>query len=171
MLRITTAVSGQACDDTAGRLDAVHIGHRDIHHHHVWTLLLGQPDAIPAVRRLAHHGHIGLPLEQRAQSVAHHRVIVSQQYANGHGMLPFDAAQFDHRQFGADHRSPAGFGIDLDLTAKAADALFHAKNSQAADEAGIEAGAVVPYAEKHLVAVPRAPPLRSSGRWHAAPSC
>ena len=55
MLRITTAVRGLRGQDPARGLDAVHVGHGDIHHHHVGRLLLSQADAVAAVGGLGHH--------------------------------------------------------------------------------------------------------------------
>jgi hypothetical protein len=72
----------QRSGEPAGGLDAVQLGHRDVHDDDVGLQLLGQPDGFPAVAGLAGDLHVGLRLQDHPKAVTDHGVIVSQQDAD-----------------------------------------------------------------------------------------
>jgi hypothetical protein len=61
-------------------LDSVELGHRDIHHHHVRAQLQHLLHRLASVRRDGCHTHVGLRVQQHAQSVAHNAVIIHHDY-------------------------------------------------------------------------------------------
>ena len=86
MLRASTRVCGLAATQAARGLDAVQLGHGDVHHHDVGLQLLGQFDGFAAVGGLADDLHIGLRAEDHLEALADHGVVVSQQDADSfHG--------------------------------------------------------------------------------------
>ena len=66
-------------EDAPGGLDAVEAGHRDVHHNGVGQEGVGLLDGRVAVGGLAHHNHVGFALQQGAQAVAHHLVVVDEE--------------------------------------------------------------------------------------------
>ena len=70
------------CPDLARGLDAVQPRHDQVHQHDVRSQGLRQPDALVAVAGLAHDRHVGLQLEEGAQALPHHLVIVHDQEAD-----------------------------------------------------------------------------------------
>ena len=60
------------------RLDAVQLRHGDIHDHHVRMQLQRQAYCLPSVCGIPDNTDVGLRLQQNAQAVAHHGVIVCQ---------------------------------------------------------------------------------------------
>ena len=66
--------------DAPGGVDAVDVGHADVHDDHVRRECPGLLDGLPAITGLADHGDIRLALQQRAQPLAQQRVIVCQQH-------------------------------------------------------------------------------------------
>ena len=63
----------------AGGIDAVEIGHVQIHDDHAGLQPAGQLDGSPAVFGFGHHRHARLLFNQRTQAIAHDFVIVGQQ--------------------------------------------------------------------------------------------
>ena len=70
------------------RLDAADARHENVHQDHLGAELLGEPDGLVAVLRLAHHIDPVLLFEQRAQPFAHDLVIVDQQQLQRFAHLP-----------------------------------------------------------------------------------
>ncbi len=65
-----------------GKLDAVHLGQRNVHHNDIRDELPGQPEGGPAVARLTHDGEIRIGADQRLQAGEHDRMIVDHQDAH-----------------------------------------------------------------------------------------
>ena len=82
MLSASTRVCGVGVGQAARGLDAVQLGHGDVHHHHVGLQFLGQFHGFAAVAGLAHDLHVGLRAQDHLESLAHHGVVVSQQDAD-----------------------------------------------------------------------------------------
>ena len=64
-----------------GRDQAVHPGHRDIHHDDVRLQRFRLLEDVIAVSRLADDSHVGLTVDQQLQSLAHGRVVVREKDA------------------------------------------------------------------------------------------
>jgi hypothetical protein len=62
----------------------VHLGHAQVHQHHVGREALHHADRLGAGGRLAGHLEVGRALEHVAQAVADHRVVVGDQQPDGH---------------------------------------------------------------------------------------
>ena len=76
-------------DDLARRLDAVELGHVQIHDDDVGLQRLGGGDRLGAGRRLAHDLRLAERREQRAEPSAEDRMVVGDEDANAfHGLLP-----------------------------------------------------------------------------------
>ena len=74
----------QHCDlgvlslDDPGRLDPVHVGHRDVHQDDIGQQLLRQPDSLGARLRLTDDLDLGIGREEHLEATAHYRVVVNQ---------------------------------------------------------------------------------------------
>ena len=84
IVSMTTRMSGSVWTDAAGGLDAVHLGHRDVHQDHVGLELAGQPHRLVAVGRLADDVE-ALFARATPQALAQHAVVVGQHEADRHG--------------------------------------------------------------------------------------
>ena len=84
IVSITMRISGTVLLDLAGGLDAVHLGHRDVHQDHVGLQLLGQPDGLVAVAGLADDVE-SLVGHRAAQTFAQHPMVVGQHQSDRHG--------------------------------------------------------------------------------------
>jgi hypothetical protein len=71
----------RALDDSSGGFDAVEQGHPDVHDDHIGLEGGGESDGVTAILGFAGNFQITLALQQRAQSSAHNRVIVSKENA------------------------------------------------------------------------------------------
>ena len=72
--------------DPARRLDAVHLGHHVVHHHHVGAIEQGQLDGLAARRGLGDDGHV-VGLQGVADQAADERVVVGDQRADAWGVF------------------------------------------------------------------------------------
>src|SRR6185369_10877210 len=79
---------GKSGNDLTGRLDAVQIGHGNIHNHHVRRQFQGGPDRVSAVVGLGDHFDIELFLDKAAQPVTDDFVIVGDNDPDAHGEAP-----------------------------------------------------------------------------------
>src|SRR6266536_219529 len=70
------------CDAAGGR-DTIHVGHAQIHQHHVWALLACKGDGSTAVRSLADDSDVG-GVKQQTEPCADEGLIVGEQHTN-HG--------------------------------------------------------------------------------------
>ena len=68
-------------DDPARRLEPVHAGHGDVHHHHVRVVVEAELDAFAAALGLGDH-HVALLLQRVAHHAASHGVVVDQDDAS-----------------------------------------------------------------------------------------
>ena len=84
MVSISTAARRGLRDDPARRLDAVQLGHLDVHQHHVGLAPAREIDRRRPVPGLADDLDAGLRLEDRAEAGAHERLIVGDEHADGH---------------------------------------------------------------------------------------
>src|SRR5258708_37321767 len=67
---------GIALDDLRGCVDAVKLGHGDIHYYDVWRKLLRHADSFPAIGCLTHHFDGGIGLQQESQTLANNAMVV-----------------------------------------------------------------------------------------------
>ncbi len=79
----STDVSGTQRPDPLGGGHPRQHGERQVHEHHVGTVLLGHVDGFLAVGRLSHDVEPGV-LQSPAQALAHHGVVVCNQYSYHH---------------------------------------------------------------------------------------
>jgi uncharacterized membrane protein YdfJ with MMPL/SSD domain len=66
--------------DLPGRGQAVELRHPDVHQHHISALLLGQPDRLPAGRRLADHSQVGRAVDHHPPPGPHQFLVVREQH-------------------------------------------------------------------------------------------
>lgn len=66
--------------DLPRRLQSVHAGHVDVHHHHIGLARRDKIQRAPAVRGLCHDQKIGLSFENAPEPFSHKTVIVDQQH-------------------------------------------------------------------------------------------
>ena len=71
-------------DDPARRLDAVELGHADVHEHDVGLEVVGHRHRLGAVGGLADDVEVVLGVEDHLEPGAHERLVVGDQDANGH---------------------------------------------------------------------------------------
>jgi hypothetical protein len=71
-------------DDLAGRLDAVHVRHADVHQHHIRIELAGERDRLGAVCGLADDLDVGFGAQDHPEAAAHKLLVVREQDANRH---------------------------------------------------------------------------------------
>jgi hypothetical protein len=74
---------GLAGTDLLGCLDAAHAGHLEVHQDHVGPQAFDRTRGLLAVLGFADHLDARLAVEQGSHALAHDRVVVSQQHANG----------------------------------------------------------------------------------------
>ena len=111
IVSMTTRTSGLRLVDSAGSLDAIHLGHRDVHQDHIGRELFGQLDRFETVGRLADHVEALLG-HRPAQSLTQHSVVVRQQEPDRHEQKPpcyrprnlVPAAQLAARRTGGSER-------------------------------------------------------------------
>ena len=99
-------------------LDAVQFRHGNIHHDHVRASLLHPAHRLPPVGGIAHDGDVALRLEQGAQPVADHGVVVGHKNADRH------ASRLDD-----DARPLSGRGFHAQAASHALGALLHRDQS------------------------------------------
>ena len=73
-----------AIHDPAGRLDAVHVRHADVHEHDIRIEFARQGDRLAAVRGLANDIDVGFGAEDDANAAAHERLVIREQDADRH---------------------------------------------------------------------------------------
>ena len=78
--------------DPAGRLEAVHHRHPDVHQHHVGVLAGGEGDGLGAVARLADDLDVGLTGEQHREPAAHERLVVGDHDPDRHSASPYGSS-------------------------------------------------------------------------------
>ena len=71
-----------------GRLQPVQHRHSHIHQNDVWLELTSLVDRFGSIGGLAHNLQVWLGREYRSETLAHHRLIVDNQAARGHAVLP-----------------------------------------------------------------------------------
>ena len=75
--------------DPAGRLEAVHHRHPDVHQHHVGVLAGGEGDGFGTVARLADDLDVGFAGEQHREAAAHERLVVGDHHPDRHSASPY----------------------------------------------------------------------------------
>ena len=78
--------------DPAGRLEAVHHRHPDVHQHHVGVLAGGEGDGLGAVARLADDLDVGLAGEQHREAAAHEHLVVGDHHPDRHSASPYGSS-------------------------------------------------------------------------------
>jgi hypothetical protein len=71
-------------DDLPGRLDAVHLGHADVHQDDVRGQFTHPLDRVAAVHRLADDLDVRHRAQQDREALAHHHLVVRDQHADRH---------------------------------------------------------------------------------------
>ena len=71
-------------EDAASSLDAVELGHADVHQDDGWDKACGLLDSLDPVVRFCHHVDVGLVGEQHAEAGADHRLVVGDEDADAH---------------------------------------------------------------------------------------
>lgn len=71
--------------DQPGGLDAVQLGHPDVHDHDIGTLGPGQPYRLPPVGGLPDDLHVRLCVDEEPERAPEQSLVVGEQDANGHG--------------------------------------------------------------------------------------
>ena len=79
---------GVGGEDVARRLDAVELGHADVHQHDGRVEARGLLDRLDAVARLGDDVDVGLAREQQAEAGADHRLVVGDEHADAHAPYP-----------------------------------------------------------------------------------
>jgi hypothetical protein len=73
------------CQDAPGRLEAVDLGHPDVHQHYRRVEPLGHGDSLTTVARFRHHLDVLLAGEQHPKARSDHRLVVGDEHADAHG--------------------------------------------------------------------------------------
>lgn len=68
--------------DQAGGLDAVEVGHADVHDHDVGAGAAGKPDGLAAGAGLADDRHVGGGLDEHREGLPDQGLVVGEQYAD-----------------------------------------------------------------------------------------
>ena len=138
----STPMCGLCAHDLARRLDAVQLGHLQVHDDDVRLQLLGGRDRLGARRRLAHDLGLAERREQRAQPAAEDGMVVGDEDADRlHGLTP------RAWEAGADARAAARAALDRTGAAELGCALAHRVQADAGAQARGEADAVVAHLE------------------------
>ena len=74
--------SGSGGDDLPRGVDAVEVGHADVHHDHVRGVLPRQSYRGTAIAGLGDNLHVGLRIQQQPQALSKHLMIVGNQYSH-----------------------------------------------------------------------------------------
>ena len=70
---------GNGFENLAGGLQTIEQGHRDVHQHYGGTKFFGQRDRLAAILRFADHLNIVFQFQHLAKTLAHDRVVFSQE--------------------------------------------------------------------------------------------
>jgi hypothetical protein len=76
-----------AFDNLRCRVDTIELRHGNVHHHDVWGELLGHPNRLSTIGRLANHFDIGIGLQQESEAFSHNAMIVGQEDFSGQGHM------------------------------------------------------------------------------------
>src|SRR3954452_8441617 len=89
MVSTSTPVLGWFCEDVPGRLDAIHVGHVEVHDNDIWRCAGCERYRLFAVGCLADHCCIGEGGEQGAQPLAEDGVVVRKEHSQwcGHAVV------------------------------------------------------------------------------------
>ena len=91
MVRISTRGEPSAAVIRPGGLDAVEVGHADVHQHDLGTQRPCCLDDLVAVPRLADHLQVGFGVHDDPEAGADQLLVIGDQDADGHGRVPFGA--------------------------------------------------------------------------------
>ena len=83
---------GAGGDQPPGRLDPVQLGHPNVHQRDVGLQPGRQLDGLDAVRRLTHHGQVGLGVEDEPETAPHQRLVIGDQNPD-HGRPPWTGSR------------------------------------------------------------------------------
>src|SRR3569623_423604 len=143
------AVEHRLDQDTAGgagfpyrtsRVDAVELRHGDVHDHDRWLEALLFAYRLAPVRGITDHAYVGFSLQQAAQTVPYHAVIIREKYRDCHELA---------RNFSDDTRAAPHRRLYLKSSTDRDQAFAHDLGTpsmllpQARDGAGVEAVVVV----------------------------
>ena len=78
---------GRFAQYLARGLDAIQVGHGNVHDHHLGGKFLDQPDHFPPIVRFTHNLYVRFSRQQRAEPVTHYLVVV-RQYDLDHITVP-----------------------------------------------------------------------------------
>ena len=166
-MRISTRVSAPLADDPAGRFEAVHLGHADVHEDDVGLLARDELDRLDAVGGLADDLDVVGRAQQHREAAAHERLIV--------GDRDPDRIVTRRPRTGSSattRKPPPDARPGVERAAVDADAFAHAQQPVAAvGRAAVDAAAVVGDLEAHRARFvadarrSRAPGPRASTRW------
>ena len=144
-----------ACGEQAPRgLDAVELGHADVHQDDVGLQPLGLLDGVEAVGGLADDLEVVLGVEDHAEPGAHERLVVGDQQAHAHARLNSSHVERKASRARASRRRP---GPGLELAAVEPHALAHAHEAVPAAVGTCRPSAAVADLEREVVRRPRRP--------------
>src|SRR3569623_2250204 len=134
------AAGGAGFPYRASRVDAVEFRHGDVHDHERWLEALLFAYRFAPVRGIADHAYVGFGLQQVAQTIPYHAVIIREKYRDCHELA---------RNFSDDTRAAPHRRLYLKPSTDRDQAFAHDQGTpsmlmpQAQDGAGVDADAVV----------------------------
>ena len=125
-MRIRIARGAVGGEDAPGRLEAVELGHADVHQHDGRVEARRLVDRLEPVARLGHHLDVLLAGEQHAKAGAHHRLVVGDEHADAHGRLPQRKARAEDEAAAGRRAGGHLAAVDLHALADADEAVAEA---------------------------------------------